>query len=174
MKQRLLYVPFIVLILLSGCLRTVVYPALSEEEHAVISAVIDSVLNWGYPEEYVPEVYNLTAKWFFSDVLRYALERDSISVDTSIYASYNIGNEKRWSLLSLYLPENVVLKSPSSEYPFTGYMDFSKPAFSDDGKYAIVEFGQTWAPLAGHGMGYLLENRDGDWVIIWSEGIWIS
>lgn len=174
MKRSIVKLFVIILFILSGCMRFITHPTLSEEQHEVISAVIDSVGSLEFPPGSEYEVFNVTNLFINTSSIRYVLERDSVSVDTSVYGNYDIVNSQRYALRGIWLPDSVKLVINENMNPFQGCMDFTAPAISDDGTCALVEYGRMFAPLCGNGTAFLLRKIDGEWLIVWRLGIWIS
>lgn len=147
-------------------------PELSNEEHAVISAVLDSIIQQGHPLGTI-DVYDLTTTSTNCPSLHIAFERDSIGSDSLLNNYYN-ANRIRYALNMDKLPDYVMLKDTEEAEPYSGYTAFTRPGISDDGLLAVVEYSSVSAPLCGIGMAALLEKEDGEWHIVWVEIIWIS
>jgi hypothetical protein len=145
---------------------------LGTEEHAIISAVLDSILQQQYPLENI-DVYDLTSTATNTASLTILFERNGVD-STSLLDNYIDANRIRYALDIDDLPDYVVLKDALESDPYSGYMDFSCPGISDDGLMAVVEYSSISAPLAGCGMAVLLEKLEGEWHIVWIEMIWVS
>ena len=147
-------------------------PQLSNEEHAIISVVLDSMMQNHTPETI--DVYDKTSTGTSASVLHIAFEHDSIEVPPTLISNYASANRERYELDMDKLPDYVMLKDSDEAEPYSGYYAFTRPGISEDGMLAIVEYSFMSAPLAGCGMAALLEKKDGEWVIVWHEMMWIS
>ncbi|RKY54534.1 MAG: hypothetical protein DRP93_05040 [Candidatus Neomarinimicrobiota bacterium] len=173
MKRRTTLLCIIFLLFLVACdLKPEGPPELSNEEHAIISAVLDSIMHQGHPLGTI-DVYDLTTTSTNCPSLHIAFEQDSIGSDSLLNNYYN-ANRIRYALNMDKLPNYVMLKDTEEAEPYSGYTAFTRPGISNDGLLAIVEYSSMSAPLAGCGMAALLEKEDGEWQIVWVEMIWIS
>ena len=50
----------------------------------------------------------------------------------------------------------------------------SEPGFNEEGTQALVHVNRYWRDLAGRGWVYLLEKKDGRWVVVARASYWIS
>lgn len=146
-------------------------PELSNDEHAVISAVLDSIIHQ-YPRETI-DVYDQTTTLTELPSLTIAFEQDSVG-SNSLLSNYEDANQIRYALDMDKLPSYVMLKDTEEAEPFSGYTAFTRPGISNDGLMAVVEYSSMSAPLAGCGMAAVLEKQDGKWLVVWIEMIWIS
>ena len=173
MKRCLLFVPIILLILLFSCsLFGPSEPTLSDEEHAILSVVLDSMMV--NRTTTTIDVYDMTSTGTSASVLHIAFERDSIEVPSSLLSNYSSANRQRYELVMDKLPDYVMLKDTDEAEPYSGYYSFTRPGISEDGETAIVEYSFMSAPLAGAGYAVLLEKHVGEWVVIWRDMMWIS
>ena len=173
MKRILLYVPIILLVLFSSFdLFGPSVPTLNNEEHAILSAVLDSMMQNQVAETI--DVYDQTSTGTSATVLHLSFEHDSIDVPPSLISNYSSANRERYELDMDKLPDYVMLKDTEESGPYTGYILFTRPGISDDGLMAVVEYSSVSAPLCGIGVAALLEKQDGDWVVIWHDMMWIS
>ncbi|RLC29164.1 MAG: hypothetical protein DRH32_07825 [Deltaproteobacteria bacterium] len=147
-------------------------PELSNEEHAVICAVLDSIMQQGHPWGTI-DVYDLTTTSTNCPSLSILFERNSVDSET-LLNNYDNANRIRYALNVDKLPDYVMLKDMEEAEPYSGYTAFTRPGISDDGLLAVVEYSSVSAPLAGCGMAALLEKEDGEWRIVWVKMIWIS
>ena len=147
-------------------------PTLSNEEHDIISAVLDSMMQTHTPSTI--DVYDKTSTGTSASVLHIAFERDSLEVPSTLISNYSAANRERYELDRDKLPDYVMLKDTDEAEPYSGYYSFTRPGISAEGSMAVVEYSFMSAPLAGCGMAALLEKQDGEWVVIWHEMMWIS
>ena len=172
MKRTIILVVIAGLALISCDLKPEGSPELSNEEHAVISAVLDSIMQ----QEHSPatiDVYDLTTTSTNCPSLHIAFERDSIGSDSLLDNYYN-ANRIRYALNMNKVPDYVMLKDTEEAEPYSGYTAFTRPGISNDGLWAIVEYSSVSTPLCGIGMAVLLEKENGEWQVVWVEMIWIS
>ena len=173
MKRRTTLLCIIFLLFLVACdLKPDEPPELSNEEHAIISAVLDSIMHQGHPLGTI-DVYDLTTTSTNCPSLHIAFEQDSIGSDSLLNNYYN-ANRIRYALNMNKLPDYVMLKDTEEAEPYSGYTAFTRPGISNDGLLAVVEYSSMSAPLAGCGMAAMLEKEDGEWRVVWVEMIWIS
>lgn len=172
--MKRLFVLFVIvgLALLSCDLNPDDPPQLSNEEHAVISAVLDSLRHSNDPTGTL-DVYDQTSISTSIYSLSIAFDRDSVG-SASLLNNYNTANSEIHTLDMDKLPDYVMLKDSDESDPYSGFIRFTRPGISDDGLYAVVEYSSISAPLAGSGMAAVLEKRDGEWVMIWLQMMWIS
>ena len=172
MKHFLLFVPIIILFLFCSCDLDPSGPEmLGNEEHAIISTVLDSIIREQVPE--TVDVYDMTSTATNCTSLHIAFQHDDVGSD-SLIDHYNSANNITYALDMDKLPDYVMLKDTDESDPYSGYYLFTCPGISNDGEMAVVEYSSISAPLSGCGMAALLEKRDGVWVMIWHEMIWIS
>lgn len=172
MKRSIILVVIAGLALISCDLKPEGPPELSNEEHAVICAVLDSVILHEHPLGTI-DVYDLTTTSTNCPSLSILFERNSVDSETLLNNYYNV-NQIRYALNMDKLPGYVMLKDTEEAEPYSGYTAFTRPGISDDGLWAVVEYSSMSAPLAGCGMAVLLENENGEWRVVWVEMIWIS
>ena len=172
MKRSIILVVIAGLALISCVVKPEGPPELSNEEHAVIWAVLDSIMQHEHPLGTI-DVYDLTTTSTNCPSLYIAFERDSIGSD-SLLNNYNNANRVRYALNMDKLPDYVMLKDALESEPYSGFTGFTRPGISDDGLLAVVEYSSMSAPLAGCGMAALLEKRDDEWQVVWMDMIWIS
>ncbi|MCD6446869.1 MAG: hypothetical protein J7L40_01750 [Candidatus Marinimicrobia bacterium] len=173
MKRRTTLLCIIFLLFLVACdLKPDEPPELSNEEHAIISAVLDSIMHQGHPLGTI-DVYDLTTTSTNCPSLHIAFEQDSIGSDSLLNNYYN-ANRIRYALNMDKLPDYVMLKDMEEAEPYSGYTAFTRPGISDDGLLAVVEYSSMSAPLAGCGMAVLLEKENEEWRVVWVKMIWIS
>jgi len=172
MKRSIILVVIAGLALISCDLKPDEPPELSNEEHAIICAVLDSIIQQGHPSGTI-DVYDLTTTSTNCPSLSVAFEQDSIGSDSLLNNYYN-ANRIRYALNMDKLPDYVMLKDTEEAEPYSGYTAFTRPGISNDGLLAIVEYSSVSTPLCGIGMTALLEKEDGEWHIVWVEMIWIS
>ncbi|MBI5962427.1 MAG: hypothetical protein HY863_03035 [Chloroflexi bacterium] len=60
------------------------------------------------------------------------------------------------------------------KYSHSGYTQFSRVGFNNSLDQAMVYVGQMAGPLMGNGFYYLMEKKDGQWVIKEQVMVWIS
>ncbi|MCF7832394.1 MAG: hypothetical protein K9N05_02305 [Candidatus Marinimicrobia bacterium] len=171
MKRSLVFLLIIGLMMISCVIKPNDPPELNNEEHAVISAVLDSLIHLHLSGTI--DVYDQTSTSINSSSLSIIFQRDSIG-SGSLLDIYNEANRTGYSLNMDKLPNYVVLKDTEESEPYSGYTHFTRPGISDDGLMAVVEYSQVSAPLCGIGMAAYLEKQDDEWVIIWLVMIWIS
>jgi len=171
MKRSLVLVLIIGLMMISCVIKPNDTPELNNEEHAVISAVLDSLIHQ-HPSGTI-DVYDQTSTSVNSSSLSIIFQQDSIG-SGSLLDIYNEANRTGYSLNMDKLPNYVVLKDTEESEPYTGYTHFTRPGISDDGLMAIVEYSEVSAPLCGIGMAAYLEKQDDEWVMVWLGMIWIS
>lgn len=147
-------------------------PELSNEEHAVICAVLDSIMQHEHPLGTI-DVYDLTTISTNCPSLSILFERDGVDSET-LLNNYYRANRIRYALNMNKLPDYVMLKDTEEAEPYSGYTAFTRPGISEDGLLAVVEYSSVSAPLAGCGMAALLEKENGEWRLVWVEMIWIS
>ena len=173
MKRIVAFSVLLVLLLLASC--DLFKPAgpetLSNEEHTIISAVLDSMMQSHAPETI--DIFDQTSTATNSISLNIAFERDSIG-SQPLLVNYDTANRKRYALDMDKLPNYVMLKDTEEAEPYSGYFSFTRPGISDDGLWAIVEYSFMSAPLAGCGMAAVLEKKFGEWVVVWDVMIWVS
>lgn len=136
---------------------------MSRTEHAIISAIIDSMRNIGD----TVKVYDISDSLIHTDKIRYKLEKDSISVDTALYGIFESINQNRRILDVDQLPENVILESSENPKRYSTTMCFSRPAISRDGNTAIIEYLWNTSPGIQVREATLLNKQDGEWQIVW-------
>lgn len=172
MKRLLLFIPIVLFFLFCSCdLEPPGPEMLSNEEHAVLSAVIDSIKRIQTTETL--DVYDLTTNVTNCTSLHIAFLQDSVGSD-SLLDNYNSANDTRYALDMEKLPDYVMLKDTDESDPYSGYISFTRPGISNDCLTAIVEYSIISAPLCGSGMAALLEKHDGEWLLIWKKLMWIS
>jgi len=171
-KRSIILVVIAGLMLISCVVKPEEPPELSNEEHAVICAVLDSVMQREHPLGTI-DVFDLTTTSTNCPSLYIIFERDSIG-SNSLLNNYAEANRVRYALNMDKLPDYVMLKDTEEAEPYSGYTEFTRPGISDDGLLAIVEYSSISAPLAGCGKAALLEKRDGEWHVVWIKMIWIS
>lgn len=143
-------------------------PELSDEEYAVISTVIDSIMH-NHPSETI-DVYDLTITLTNCSSLHLAFEQDSVGSD-SLLANYDHANLIRYSMDMDKLPDYVMLKDALETDPYAGLIAFTRPGISDDGLWAIVEY-NIWSETLGSSFtGILLNKQSNQWTIIWGKAI---
>lgn len=173
MKRIHILIGLALLLLSMGC--TIFRPndpeSLGVDEHAIISAVLDSILQQD-PLENI-DVYDLTSTAINAESLNILFERHGVD-STSLLNNYINANRIRYTLDIDDLPDFVVLKDALESDPYSGYIDFTRPGIRNDGLQAVVEYSSISAPLAGCGMAALLEKLDGVWQIVWIKMIWVS
>ena len=172
MKRSIIFVVIAGLALISCDLKPEGPPELSNEEHAVITAVLDSIMQNQHPSGTI-DVYDLTTTSTNCPSLSILFERDNIDSET-LLNNYYRANRIRYALNMDKLPGYVMLKDTEEAEPYSGYTAFTRPGISEDGLLAVVEYSSVSAPLAGCGMAAVLEKEDGEWIMIWHEMIWIS
>lgn len=172
MKQLMIIFLTLGLVLLSCDLHPNDPPQLSNEEHAIISAVLDS-LHRHDDQTGTLDVHDQTSITTNIYSLSIAFDRDSVG-SASLLNNYNTANQGSYSLDMDKLPDYVMLKDTEETDPYSGFLRFTRPGISDDGLSAVVEYGSRSAPLVGSGMAALLEKKNGEWVIIWHDVIWLS
>ena len=143
---------------------------LNNDEHAIISAVLDSLMQLSIPESI--NIYDQTSTLINCASLNIAFERDSIHAD-SLIKNYYDSNRIPYSLNIDKLPDYVVLKDTEESDPFSGYIAFSRPAICNNGLFALVEYHSMSAPFAGSGTAVVLEKQNHKWIIIWQDIMWI-
>ena len=171
MKRSLVLVLIIGLMMISCVIKPNDPPELNNEEHAVISAVLDSLIHQ-HPSGTI-DVYDQTSTSVNSSSLSIIFQQDSIG-SGSLLDIYNEANRTGYSLNMDKLPNYVFLNDTAATETYTGYTHFTRPGISDDGLMAIVEFSEISAPLCGIGMAVYLEKQDDEWVLVWLGMIWIS
>lgn len=144
---------------------------LSNEEHAILSTVLDSMMR-GQTLETI-DVYDQTSTQISIYSLSIAFDQDSVG-SSALLNNYNLANQICYELDMDNLPNYVMLKDTDESETYSDYYSFSCPGISEDGNTAVVECSLMSAPLAGCGMAYLLEKIDDNWMIIWNSVIWIS
>ena len=172
MKRSIILVVIAGLMLISCDLKPEGPPELSNEEHAVITAVLDSIMQNQYPLGTI-DVYDLTTTSTNCPSLSILFERNSVDSET-LLNNYYRANRIRYALNMDKLPGYVMLKDTEEAEPYSGYTAFTRPGISDDGLLAVVEYSSMSAPLAGCGMAVLLEKENEEWRVVWHEMIWIS
>ena len=173
MKRRTTLLCIIFLLFLVACdLKPDEPPELSNEEHAVICAVLDSIIQQGHSSGTI-DVYDLTTTSTNCPSLHIAFEQDSIGSD-SLLDNYYDANRIRYGLIMDKLPDYVMLKDTEEAEPYSGYTAFTRPGISNDGLWALVEYSSVSAPLCGIGMAALLEKENEEWRVVWVKMIWIS
>jgi hypothetical protein len=172
MKRIIVSVVIMGLALISCDLRPDDPPQLSNEEHAVISAVLDSLRRHDDPTGTL-DVYDQTSISTSIYSLSIAFDRDSVG-SASLLNNYNTANLEIHTLDMDKLPVYVMLKDSEESDPYSGYIRFTRPGISNDGLSAVVEYSSISAPLAGSGMAAVLEKQDGVWVLIWLQMMWVS
>jgi len=160
------------LMLISCDIKPAESPELSNEEHAVICAVLDSIIQREHPLETI-DVYDLTTTSTNCPLLHIAFEQDSIGSD-SLLDNYDKSNRIRYALNMDKLPGYVMLKDALESEPYSGFTSFTRPGISNDGLLAVVEYSWVSAPLAGCGMVAMLKKENDEWQVVWIEMIWIS
>lgn len=172
MKRSIILVVIAGLMLISCIVKPEGPPELSNEEHAVICAVLDSIMQHEHPLGII-DVYDLTTTSTNCPSLYIAFERDSIGSD-SLLDNYDKANRIRYALNMDKLPDYVMLKDALESEPYSGFTSFTRPGISDDGLLAIVEYSSMSAPLCGICMGAMLKKENEEWHVVWIEMIWIS
>ncbi len=171
-KRSIILVVITGLVLISCIVKPEGPPELSNEEHAVIWAVLDSIMQREHPLGTI-DVYDLTTTSTNCSSLHILFEQNSIGSD-SLLDNYNDANRIRYALNMDKLPDYVMLKDALESEPYSGFTSFTRPGISNDGLLAVVEYSSMSAPLAGCGMAALLEKRDDEWQVVWMDMIWIS
>jgi len=146
-------------------------PELSNEEHAVISTVLDSIIQQG-PLGTI-DVFDLTSTATNCPSLSILFERYSVDSETLLNHYFN-ANKISYSLNMDKVPSFVMLKDTEEAEPYSGYTSFTRPGISENGLLAVVEYSSVSAPLAGIDMAVYLEKEDGEWRVVWIEMIWMS
>jgi hypothetical protein len=169
-KHKNILITLALLVLIMGCslFKPNEEKGLGSVEHAVISAVLDSIIHQ-YPRETI-DVYDQTTTAINSASLFIAFERDSINSD-SLLANYSDANQIHYALNIDKLPSYVMLKDTDESELFTGYTAFTRPGISDNGLMAVAEYSSVSAPLAGCGMAAVLEKHGETWRVIWIKTI---
>ncbi len=170
MKKTLLALSCIVVLLLSCDFHPDDTNNMTNEEHAIISAVLDSI-RYQYSPTNV-DVYDLSSTNTNCSSLNIAFEIDSIETDTLLNIYYD-ANRLQYYLNRDKLPDYITLKDRDESNPYTGYLSFTRPGISEDGLIAVVEYSCMGAPLAGAGYAVLLEKHSGQWQMIWHKMMWI-
>lgn len=156
---------FSIIILFAGC--NIFAPneqqTMGREEHAIISAIIDSMMN---TRDSVI-VFSLSDSTINPEKIRYKIEKDSISIDTSLYAIFEKINEIRGALVEDCLPDNVILESVDSARNYSSTVSFSRPGISRDGRTAIIEYRWMTFPGTEVKQATLLQKQNGKWEIVW-------
>jgi len=171
MKRSIILVVIAGLALLSCDLKPEGPPELNNEEHAVISTVLDSIIQQ-HPSGTI-DVFDLTGTSTNCPSLSILFQRNSVESET-LLNNYDHANREQYALNMDKVPDYVMLKDTEEAEPYSGYTSFTRPGISDDGLTAIVEYSEISAPLCGIGMAAYLEKCDGEWCVVWLEMIWIS
>ena len=146
-------------------------PELNNEEHMIISAVLDSIKR-GQVSETV-DVYDMTSTMTYCTSLHIEFQHDGVGSD-QLLDHYQSANNVAYALDMDKLPDYVMLKDSEESDRYSGYFLFTRPGISDNGLLAVVEYSSVSAPLCGIGMAALLEKQDDEWSVVWLEMIWIS
>ena len=170
MKRTKYLLPLLILLLI-GC--SIFDPhepeTMNSEQHAVISAVIDSMMS--SDSVYV---FDQSTPMINIRDIRLGLIQDTIFCDLTLLSNYRNTNRLISHLDADWLPGKVVLKEIDTTTFYSGNWRFSCPGISTSGKFAIVEFSHLSGSISGGGMVAMLKKQDGEWQIVWYEMIWIS
>lgn len=134
-------------------------------EHDIITAIIDSVMS----NQDSITVFALSDSTINPETFCYKIEKDSISIDTSLYAKFENINDIRGALVADRLPAKVILKTEIDSGSNSSTISFSRPGISRDGKTAILEYRLLALPVMEVKQATLLKKINNKWEIIWRK-----
>ncbi len=158
-----------------------------EDEYAVYSAILNDVKR----ENKVIVVTDQTTQGFAggSDFT----DDNKVSVQyNEAFTNHNEKNKKRQKLTNDFnsTVKTVIISIKDKEKLLHGnyrrvkaytkyanaytFIEFSRVGFNEEHNKAVLYFGTTCGPLCGGGNRVFLEKVNGKWVIIKTEGLWVS